>query len=117
MLHLEGNYLGSDGTRALAACEYLAGLTVLDLSGNKIGPAGVKALASAPFLSNLTDLKLADNDIGPTGIRALVAAVRQPGAPARPLRLQHLDLRNNRLGAAGRQLIFSEPLLRRVAIL
>ncbi len=116
-LDLSGNYLESAGAQALAACEYLAGLTSLDLSQNRIGDGGIRALSSAHFLPNLTTLVLTDNDVGPAGIRCLVSAVRAAKEMGSPLRLQVLDLRGNRLGAAGRQALYTEPVLRHIAML
>jgi uncharacterized protein (TIGR02996 family) len=116
-LDLGNNYVGSAGAQALAACEYLAGLTALDLSQNHVGDGGLRALATAAFLPNLTDLLLSGNDIGPAGVRSLITAVRALETSGQSLRLRTLDLRENRLGMAGRREVFGEPLVRRIALL
>ena len=56
-LVLQGNYIGDDGAKAIAAS--LPGLTSLDLSNNKIGEEGAQAIAVS--MHGLTSLDLRRN--------------------------------------------------------
>ncbi len=113
-LDLSTCFIGSDGVRALAVCEYLGGLESLDLANNGIGRAGARALAGAPWLGKLTFLDLSRNDIDPSAVRALATGLdvlEQTGA----LRLQELYLFENPLRQAGRRVVQASAVLRRVA--
>jgi uncharacterized protein (TIGR02996 family) len=113
-LNLSNNDLGSTGMQALAVSEHLTRLTTLALQGNHIGDGGVRALVQAPWFAQLTDLNLSHNDIGPAGIRSLAARLHELAAEDR-MALRFLDLRRNKLQAAGTQVIARSPVLRGLA--
>jgi hypothetical protein len=92
-LNLAGNGIGDAGACALAHSKLCAHLKVLRLSGNHLGPAGARALAESPALTQLEALDLSGNPLGDEGARALAAAP-QLGAT-------RIELRGNRIGAAG----------------
>ncbi len=84
-LNLDGNWIGTDGARALSG---LVNLTTLDLWGNGIGAEGARGLSG---LVNLTTLDLWNNGIGDKGALALSGLVN----------LTTLNLRYNGIGAEG----------------
>jgi uncharacterized protein (TIGR02996 family) len=57
-LRVERNSLGDAGAEALAECEALAGLRVLEAGHNRMGKKGGAALASSPHLAGLVRLTL-----------------------------------------------------------
>ncbi len=112
-LDLSTCFIGSDGVRALAVCEYLGGLESLDLANNGIGRAGARALAGAPWLAGLIYLDLSGNYVNAATAHALAAgleALDQAGC----LRLRQLRLADNPLRTAGMRVIRGSPVLRRV---
>jgi len=119
-IDLAHNRIGNDGARHLAQARWLAGVRTLELGMTNIDGEGARALAHATWWPRLETLSLSNNRLGDPGAAAL-ASVRAPSL--RVLRLQgnnlgplgvralvstglvaqvaHLDLRWNRLGAAG----------------
>jgi uncharacterized protein (TIGR02996 family) len=128
-LHFE-----DDDARALAGCEYLAGLISLDLGHDNMGPEAAEALASSPNLGNLIALNLWHNYIEPAGVRALLSSPRlgklsslnvsgnwiaDAGAEAiascaGAAKLSQLDLSYNRIGYAGARALATSPYLVRL---
>jgi len=113
-LDLSGAKIGDAGAAALAG--FKSKLACLYLSGNAITAAGAQALARSPALKGLRDLNLDRNAIGDAGVAALVESMRAlervwlennglTGAAVAELaklpRLTDVELRGNKLGAAG----------------
>lgn len=92
-LSLSLSFLGSGGTRAVAAAK-LPALRSLDLFHCRLTDEDAIEIASAPTLASLTALDLADNEIGPTGARALANFPHL-------IRLQSLRLAYNGIGNEG----------------
>ncbi len=76
-LHLDGNNIGTDGARLLAAAlERNSTVTGLYLGDNHVGPDGARHLAAAlERNTTLTSLHLRFNNIGEAGAAALRAAL------------------------------------------
>jgi uncharacterized protein (TIGR02996 family) len=87
----------------LARCPALERLISLSLYWNHIGQKRAQAFFASPHLGRLSELDLNDNNILPGGLRALLSA----GLP----RLTSLNLRANKLGDVGLELLASSSLL------
>jgi uncharacterized protein (TIGR02996 family) len=94
-LHFE-----DDDARALAGCEYLAGLVWLDLGHDNLGVEAAEALASSPNLGNLTALNLWHNYIEAAGVQALLSSQRLG-------KLSSLNVSGNWIGDAGAEAVAS----------
>lgn len=94
-LNLGDAFIGDEGCEALAAhLKEHPEIASLDLKGNNITTAGLRLLTSALRSSRLRSLSLEWNSIG-NDTEALTEAFGFSES------LQHLDLRNNRIGAVG----------------
>lgn len=104
-LNLADAFIGDEGCEVLAA--YLREhpeIATLDLKGNNITAGGLRVLATALRCSRLRSLSLEWNSIG-SETEALTEAFGFSET------LQHLDLRNNRIGIAG-----AEPLAKLISL-
>jgi uncharacterized protein (TIGR02996 family) len=91
-----GDWLGDEGTKALAEAPNAAGLVHLDLGNQRVADAGVAGLAGSPHLAGLRWLGLWKNRVGAGGVKALIAS------GAVPL-LDTVNLRSNPLSGNARR--------------
>jgi uncharacterized protein (TIGR02996 family) len=91
VLGLAGARVGVLGMEALAACEALRGMRLLDLSRNYLRPAAVRALARSEALGGLRSINLTRCRLGDRALRRLTTARFWPN-------LVELDLRGNDFG-------------------
>ena len=113
-LRLRGCLGGDALAIALASCDALAELEVLELSSCGMSWRGLEALATAPHLERLRVLRLRDNVI--KGSRGARAAAGLQGA-AFASGLEELDLGGkNKIGPRGAASLASLPALRRLSL-
>jgi hypothetical protein len=105
-LTLWDNRLGDRAAEALARCEDLNELRVLDLGWNQIGPEGAQALATSRVLAQLERLNLYHNDIRDAGVAALAGSGH--------LQPADLNLCRNGVGLAGALALRASPAMRRL---
>jgi GTPase SAR1 family protein/Ran GTPase-activating protein (RanGAP) involved in mRNA processing and transport len=96
-LDLQGNTIGDEGAKAIAAA--LRGLSLLDLRDNSVGVEGAKAIAAG--LPSLISLNLWGNNIGDEGAKVIAAAL--PG-------LTSLNLGRSNVGDEGAKAIAAAAL-------
>lgn len=106
LVELDLSYLnlGAPGAKALAASPSLGrptALAALDLRYCHVGNRGLAALAACPGLGGLRRLHLQRNELTAAGVASL----------QRFERLVELDLRYNKLGAAGAQALIEAPFI------
>jgi len=100
--------VGDEGTAALAASPYLAGLRTLRLCNSGVGAAGAAALAGSPYLRGLERLDLSRNrTLGPAGGLALTRSTAL-------MNLRALRLDWCRLDAAATEAVLASPSLPRL---
>eukprot|EP00029_Vermamoeba_vermiformis_P005289 TRINITY_DN1793_c0_g1_i4.p1 TRINITY_DN1793_c0_g1~~TRINITY_DN1793_c0_g1_i4.p1 ORF type:complete len:603 (-),score=117.67 TRINITY_DN1793_c0_g1_i4:86-1840(-) len=102
-LNLEGNKIGAEGARYLAAAlEKNSSITQLSLARNNMGDKGAQYLAAAlEKNSSITDLDLRNNNIGDEGAQYLATVLEKNSS------ITDLDLRSNKIGAEGAQYLAS----------
>jgi hypothetical protein len=102
-IDLQGNDIGYDGARLVAASSAFPSLESLDLRSNRLGPAGVASLARSPLAARLRELWLGEEKGSDDHARAFAAGEW----PA----LRNLVLDWGRLGADGAAALASCPSL------
>ena len=101
LLWLDGNSIGDEGAKALAAAVASSGsMATLSLGGNAIGDVGAKALADAIRVSgSMATLGLSHNRIGDEGAKAIAEALVASGS------MDMLGLTENQIGDVGAKAI------------
>jgi uncharacterized protein (TIGR02996 family) len=103
-LRLPWNHVDRAAAEALARCERLSGLRMLDLYATPLRNDGAAALAQAPWLSGLTRVHLGDTGLTAPGYSAIL------GSPHLG-RLTHLNFSSSRLDEKSARVIARSPRL------